>query len=56
MRGFTQASGVKAELNENQLNLEKAIFYFIENHINQIMNNKKNHLFLDESSHKCRVN
>ena len=56
MRGFIQASGVKAELNENQLNLEKAIFYFIENHINQIMNNKKNHLFLDESSHKCRVN
>ena len=53
--GFTQVTKVKAELNENQLNLEKEIFYFIDNHIKQILENERNHLFLDESSHKCKI-
>ena len=53
--GFTQGPGVKAELNEDQFNLEREIFYFIDNHIKQITDNEKNHLFLDKSSHKCKV-
>lgn len=53
--GFTQGPGVKAELNEDQFNLEREIFYFIDNHIKQITDNEKNHLFLDKSSHKCRT-
>ena len=53
--GFTQGPGVKAELNEDQFNLEREIFYFIDNHIKQITDNEKNHLFLDKSSHKCKI-
>jgi len=55
LKGFTQRADVKVQLTYDQLNLEKKIFHFIDNHIKQIMDNEKNHLFITDLPHKCRT-